>query len=165
MKKTILLLFFLTAISFYSQGNSMYHRIIGKIEQKGSVRWNVSKQQLKVFLEELLIKSGSNGIIDENSITIYFVNEYNSYFIYGKGYHVETNFTRTIRAELEITGGQNLKYKSGGTVETCTGNPCEYCDFAQNGGCICKRTKESSTGVNGTCNHTKTKVDSPTGEN
>lgn len=151
----------------FSQSNSLTNRVIGKLQTNGSVEWRVSKNELKLFLQNVLNKMGYKSIISENSVTIYYVNLHSSYFIFGEGHESEDNSSesRVIRVELETIGNGNLKIKKDGVVEECIGNNCEYCAFAPEGGCVCKRTKESPTGVNGTCNHIIKKLPEIIGEN
>ncbi|GAB4409717.1 MAG: hypothetical protein OHK0039_13630 [Bacteroidia bacterium] len=54
----------------------------------------------------------------------------------------------TLTIALSVRQGQ-WGFSNSAVSNTCTGNPCSWCYFDSNNGCICNRG-------NGSCNHTQT---------
>ena len=151
-------MFLAGALNINAQGNSIPNRVIGQIQNDGTVKWKVSESELNNYLTTILNNQlGITGVI--TTTTILFEKSMNSWVIQGNGlYNNEIDQVRHIRVELEDVGGGNLKIAGGGITETCTGNPCEQCAFAEEGGCECKRNYGTNNGFGGTCKHTISKT-------
>ncbi len=118
----------------------------------GVTSWLVTHTQLCGYLTAQLNENlSTTGNI--NSCTILQIGS--DYWVEGTGDGPGSDDARNIRMLLTMAGNGDLTFNfvSGGGLETCSGDPCEECAFASNGGCTCKRTTSSPTGLDGKCNH------------
>jgi hypothetical protein len=59
--------------------------------------------------------------------------------------------SRISRTQLTVSENGALFIQTGGTTESCEGNPCSECAFAFGGGCECRRNEAMGFGA---CKHT-----------
>ena len=151
--KTITLILSLISL-FAVKAQSFQYSPIAQVSTSGAY-WLVSQSSLNQYLTAQLNQNGGiEGDISSSTILL----ENGVYYAVGHGQAGSSEYARNIKLALkvDVDGLLTFDFVNGGT-ETCTGAPCEECDFASGGGCTCKRTKESQSGTNGTCNHSVTK--------
>lgn len=149
MKKFLTSIF--AVLAFICASSFAYSNIlIGNIDNTGSYIITAPQTQLdSIFQAQTIFENWvpSNYEITYDSVTVL-------YHLQATGNGVGPNLGKksALRVYISLSGNifnwGSTPPTGVATSETCTGNPCEYCKFAQGGGGECPNNQY------GVCNHT-----------
>jgi hypothetical protein len=124
---------------------------------KNGNNWEISSTSVGSYLAQVAAEFGKTNVSNFQNITIIFSPDYSTGLLIGNG--TDGNGAR-VPIGVEYVQGYSsgdTTFLRSGAKHTCTGNPCNCCDFLRSGdritGCTCINTDPSHCS-GGTCNHT-----------